>query len=187
MRSRTIRTFLISVAAGLLMISSVVNADPPLESGRVIRIELGDAYTWVDFKTGYRVVIGLDILDFCNGPPNTYSVFQFQIVDIPTLEDRFVVNDSGYVPVQVFDFIDFNCAIFTAIGPVAVGMANFRLTDSDFFGTVETNDANAWGFNVHGALTDTSTGELRRLAATSRLMFNTQSDGVRAHSSIRLN
>ena len=186
MQPRTTRIILVSVAAGLLAMSSFVNADPPLESGKVIRTEWTAAYTWVDFKTGYRIVIGLDINDFCNGPPNDVSTFPITSVDVPTLENRFVVNGGGLVPTQIFDFMVFDCALFTAVGPVAEGMAEFHVVDNDWFGTTETNDANAWGFNVHGKLTDTDTGELRTLAAKSRLMFNTNSGGVKARTTIQL-
>ena len=54
---------------------------------------------------------------------------------------------------RVWDFLAFDCELFTTIDPVASGDAKLRNVDNDLFGTVDPN-ANAWSFMAHGQLED---------------------------------
>jgi hypothetical protein len=177
MKSRIFLALQIPVVAILMLFTTPTLADPPSERGIVMESDVTIAYTWVDLRTGYRVVVGADMDEYCAFIFN-FDTLPVTMVDIPTLESRFVVHGGGIVRAEVFNFIEFDCALFTAVGPVAEGMAEFKVVDNDWLGTVETNAANAWGFNVKGTLTDNATGEPRRLIAMQRLMFNDQRGDV---------
>ena len=145
-----------SISAALLLTtilsSGPIAADPPALSGIVTRGEAAVARSWVDFDSGLRIVVGADLDEFCAGVDNFDYV---EITDIQLASGRIIGLDKGIVQTTVWDFTDFDCALFTTIDPVASGFARIRTTDNDLLG-FEPGDSNtnAFGSMVHGKLED---------------------------------
>lgn len=127
-----------------------INNAPPA-SGVVLRGTTDFAVSWVDFKNGTQVIIGADIVEFCNGTID---------FDVATYMDVYV-NDRPFLShlfgddlrTSVWGFTDFDCDKFTTLEPLAVGLSDLVNTDNDFFGSgPDDNNANAWGFRAHGTL-----------------------------------
>ena len=155
----------------LMSLSCAVLADPPPFSGVVERNDYPAAYTWVDFESGLRIVIGADMDEFCSGLLN-FDLMAFQDVTIP--DGRIVSNGIGEeMQTSVWDFLDFDCALFTSIDPVASGYARLRVLDNDLQGIAEGDtNTNVWTFMAHGKLED-PWGSTFNLKASSTQLFGT--------------
>ena len=141
-------------------------------SGIVTRYEAPVGRTWVDFDSGLRVVVGADMDEFCAGIVNFDLV---EITDIQLASERLLTLETGRVQATVWDFTDFDCALFTTNDPVASGFARMRTTDNDFFGTdPDDTNANAFGWMAHGKLED-QYGTRLMLNAFSRIVFGNNS------------
>lgn len=134
----------------LISLSCLVFADPPPFSGVVIRDEAPFAISWIDPEAGLRVIIGADMDEFCADTFN-FDLIAFQDVNLPS--GRIVSNMSAIMQTTVWDFLEFDCAMFTTIDPVASGFAKLRGLDNDLTGSV-VNNTNAWTWMVHGKLED---------------------------------
>jgi len=144
-------------------------SNAPDVSGIVTRAEWPVAYTWPDFKTGLRVTLGLDMLEFCDGIDD-FDVIPYQDVNSPTGE--LLTLGKGTLRAAVWPFTDFDCALFTTIAPLATGDAEFVNNDNDLLGTPGwENNTNVWGFSAHGLLTR-PTGEIAVLSAERRVSFS---------------
>ena len=55
--------------------ASLDEVGPPPVSGIIVREGLPTAYTWIDLDTGLRVIVGVDMDEFCAG------TIDFDIVD----------------------------------------------------------------------------------------------------------
>jgi len=123
---------------------------PPTESGIIYRGETAVGLTWVDVDSGLRVVLGADMNEYCAGIVN-FDPFATQTANLPG--GRLVMNGGAEVQVTVWDFLAFDCGLFTTMDPVASGTANLRGVDNDVQGTVVTN-TNTWGWSAQGNLVD---------------------------------
>ena len=137
-------------ATVLMSISCIAVADPPPFSGIVVRDDFNDAYTWIDPEAGLRVIVGADVDEFCAGNIN-FDLMAFQDVNLPF--GRTVSNFGGLVQTTVWDFLEFDCNLFTTIDPVASGLARFRWVDNDLWAS-DNNNSYAWTLMVHGRLED---------------------------------
>ncbi len=130
--------------------SGIGNA--PEFSGIIVRGQATNAWTWVDVVSGYRVVIGADMNEYCAGVINFDLVF-FQDINLSNGRPLLEVVDGDDMRTTVWDFLSFDCALFTTVDPVAYGYADLVNTDNDLFGTAPgDNNANAWGLRAHGIL-----------------------------------
>ena len=167
-------------ATVLMSVTCVAFADPPPFSGVVVRDEAPVALTWVDAEAGLRVVVGADLDEFCAGIDN-FDLIAFQDVNLPS--GRILSNMSGFMQTTVWDFLDFDCGLFTTIDPVAAGFANLRGTDNDLFGS-NINNANAWTWMVHGTLEDPWGTQLMLSGHVTRVFSN--NGGFKINSQIVL-
>jgi hypothetical protein len=142
-----------SIAAiTLIAISCVAFADPPPASGVVVRFEAPAAYTWFDPESGLRVIVGADVDEFCAGNLN-FDIVEWQ--DVNLADGRTLTNGNGVMQATVWDFLEFDCDLFTTVDPVASGYARFRYVDNDIFGIAEGDrNANSWTFMANGKLED---------------------------------
>ena len=82
---------------------------------------------------------------------------------------------KGTVQTTVWDFTDFDCALFTTIDPVASGDARLRLTDNDTDGIgPDDRNTNAYGYMAHGRL-ENAEGDRMLLNAFIRFVFGNNS------------
>ena len=167
----------------ILLSSGPVAADPPAISGIVTRDQIPAAFTWVDFDSGLRVIVGADIDEFCAGNLNFDLV---EVTDKVPASGRIIELLKGTVQTTVWDFLDFDCALFTTIDPVASGDAKLRSTDNDLEGTApDDRNTNAWGFMAHGRLEGLD-GTRMSLNAFIRYVFG-NSSGFHVTSKVVLN
>jgi hypothetical protein len=124
-------------------------ANPPAESGIVVRDDLPIAGTWIDVKAELRVVVGADMLEFCAGIID-FDLVPHHMVFLPGGRDVFLYKGPMYT--TVWPFLDFDCDLFTTVTPLAAGYADVVNTDNDPF-SADANTANPYGFMAHGTLT----------------------------------
>lgn len=140
----------------------------PAESGIVMRAGVPFAVTWVDGATGFRVVLGADLDEFCNGIIN-FDIWSLQDV---FLDGRTVGIAKDETQTSVWDFPSFDCSLYLTRDPVASGYANVIYNDNFAQGTgPDDATANAWGYSAHGTLTD-GDGEDVHFSGHLRQKFN---------------
>jgi hypothetical protein len=150
----------------------------PAASGVVIRGEGVAAWAWPDVKSGLQVVAGVDMLEFCAGIIN-FDVTPIKYANLP--DGRINELAQGMVQATVWDFVDFDCALFTTRDPVASGVARYQYTDNDVTLAGE-NSADSWGVTVHGTLARPN-GDEAALAAHFRALIR---DGAFVHGVYRV-
>lgn len=154
---------------------------PPF-SGIIERSEIPTAFTWIDFKSGLRVIVGADMDEFCAGTIN-FDLVWYQDIYNPT---RLLGQGQGEVQTTVWDFLEFDCALFTTVPPVASGVAHFINTDNDFDGVGEDdNFANAWTLRANGTLYYSDGGAPAQLNAFQKQLFGANT-GYKAVSKVSL-
>jgi hypothetical protein len=164
-------------------IANLDDVGPPPASGVVLRDGNPVAYTWVDFDTGLRVIVGADMDEFCAGI-NNFDIIPYQDVNLP--DGRLVTLGKGPIQTTVWDFLDFDCALFTTVEPVAYGRANFIEVDNDLFGIEEGDkNTNTWAYSARGRLA-TSDGGTVRLNAFVRQQFGNEG-GFKIVRKVQLN
>ena len=130
-------------------VSALADKDgPPAEAGIIMRGSFPVGVTWVDFEAGTRVFFGVDINEFCAGTID-FELMDFQDANLPG--GRIVSNGVGKMQTTVFDFLDFDCEMFTTIPPIAEGTTTLRAVDNDLEFSVVHN-TNTWGYMAHGKL-----------------------------------
>jgi hypothetical protein len=127
----------------------------PEQSGIVERASGAYAVSWPDQATGWRVVFGADMLEFCDGIID-FDELQWADKYLPT-DDR-IVSLNTYEPrTSVWPFTDFDCALFTTVEPLATGYSKFTYVDNDL-SLSEHPNVNSWGFKANGTLAWTMDG-----------------------------
>lgn len=161
----------------LMAMTFVAFADPPPFSGIVVRDSDPSAFTWIDAEAGLRVVVGADMDEYCAGIIN-FDLIAYQDVNLSS--GRIVSNMRGFMQTTVWDFLEFDCDLFTSVDPVASGFANFRWVDNDLLAS-DNNNNYAWTWMVHGKLEDPwgsrmiLSGHISRVfGAKSGFRFNSQ-------------
>lgn len=131
---------------------------PLMPGPNIVRSQNTYAMAYVDPDAGLLAVIGTDIVAFCtSGAP--FDIVDLQTISVP--EDanrlnRLIQGDD--MTASVWPFTSFDCGLFTTMDPVGTGMVKLVQTDNDVltFLNPDSRNANAFGFRVHGALTDPS-------------------------------
>ena len=155
MRVNLARNFLVVTA---VLFSTSVLSNPPAASGpNVIRFNDDFAVFNIDTRNGLSAVLGADPNEFCNGIVN-FDTVSYLEVDVPEDANRISQKLSGHVQASVWPFTVFDCTLFSTVPPLATGMAKVKGTDNDLFVFLNPDNvnANAFGYNAHGALTDQS-------------------------------
>ena len=127
-------------------------SNAPAESGIIMRGERPAAYTWVDVDSGLRLIIGADINEFCSGIIN-FDLVAFQDAYLPEGRPILEILQGEDMQTTVWDFLPFDCVLFTSVDPAASGVADLVNTDNDLFGNAGDRNANAWTFTAQGTLT----------------------------------
>ena len=145
----------LKLAATVFMVATIgiVNADPPTNSGVVTRGSYTNAWFDVDMKNGLSSVVGVDIVELCNGPAD-FDVFYYsdKLVQkglrINTLE-------KAELTASVWPFTVYDCDRFRTMAPLAVGTATLVSRDNDLFGPQfceEKNNINSFRRKANGTL-----------------------------------
>ncbi len=147
-------------------------ANAPAQSGIVERGEGVWALSWADPGTGWRVTFGVDMLEFCDGIVDFDEVHWADKV-IPQEVERIVsLAKKGEARTSVWPFMDFDCALFTTIDPLASGLSVLISPDNDLTGTPGAN-MNSWGFMAHGRLSWTVDGSHAQFSFHRRVQWDT--------------
>jgi hypothetical protein len=163
---------LVPALTAVIAWTTTVLAGPPAQSGIVTRDEAEDFGIIVDQEAGLILITGIDPVEFCAGNTDSDGLPNI-IVDIPSDPERLARFVRGEGQTSVWDFVQFNCDMFNALQPVAVGMAVTNYTDNDF-NLAPTPNANAFGFTVNGTLYDPITSEPKHLNAVWQGLINKQ-------------
>ena len=145
----TLATILVTVGA-----LGVASAEPPANSGVVVRDGYFFGFFDFDADAGLSVVLGFDpYLECTVGAP-----FDFMSYSDKILQGGLRVNthEKAEVVASVWPFTDsFDCGFFTTETRLADGLANYSLHDNDLFGNrfcEEKNNINAFGYKANGTL-----------------------------------
>jgi hypothetical protein len=144
-------------------------ANAPDFSGIVERSDGYAAYTWADPATGWRVTFGLDMLEYCDGIVD-FDLLYWADKNIPNDPDRIVSLNKMEARTAVWPFLDFDCALFTSVDPLASGMSTFYYIDNDILGSTSAN-TNSWGFMASGTLAWTADGSPAQFSFVRRLVW----------------
>jgi hypothetical protein len=170
---------------------------PPSESGKVVRYQ--DEY-WLWFRdrnAGYTLFLGVDIREFCNGVDD-FDEFNFRDIFVPNTDpgvvDRIVSMARGDdIRAYVWSWSDPStqgCAYYTSIDPIANGTARVIGVDNDLvmWGDPDRNNANSYGWSVHGTLEDPE-GQVYNLSAHFRYVWKWAwpADGSKDKISVKIN
>lgn len=156
----------ITLAAVLMTLFSAAYADPPAQSGVVVRD--GDFFgtIWVDENAGLMVVFD-DVVGFCSDPGFEFTVVPFMAAlvsgDFPPNEGRLVYRLRGEIMASVWPIFEFDCDTFLGQLPIADGMVTVSGNDNDLFANLNPgNNINVFKYRAHGFLY-TPDGERKRL------------------------
>ena len=142
----------------------------------VLRGEDYAAWVIVDSKTGLTTINGFDGMAlFCNGE-FLPDIVPIQLVFLPNNDFRAIVLEQGEIYTEVFDGAwdfenDDGCDFLTNAQLLAEGPTQFILTDNDAFGDPNSNNANAYGVNIHGRLT-TPDDKMKSLNTSLRFLWH---------------
>ena len=146
-------------------------ANAPPQSGIVERGDGVWAVSWSDSKTGWRVVFGADMLEFCSGIVDFDEVHWADKV-LPQETERIVdLSKKGEARTSVWPFMAFDCGLFTTVDPLASGLSVLISTDNDFYGSNNPN-TNSWGFRAHGTLAWTADGSPAHFSFHRQLVWH---------------
>jgi len=143
---------------------SVASAEPPANSGVVVRDGYFFGFFDVDTDAGLSIVLGFDPSLDCIGEAS----FDFMSYSDKILQGGLRVNtlEKAEVFASVWPIMeDFDCDIFTTELPLASGFARYSLHDNDLFGwefCEEKNNINSFGYKANGTLYS-PLGEKKRL------------------------
>jgi hypothetical protein len=167
---------------------------PPAESGIVTRGGAPFALTWIDEQVGLRAIVGGDPKEFCAGVVNFDLISWKEVLvaegvvsrgDPPAAFDRVVSRWVGHdMYTTVWDFLEFDCAKFTSMDPIAFGTSTMRGTDNDVYYTTVHN-AEAWGLMAQGTLEWTADGSPAHFSGHQRIHF-TNAKGLKLTQTISL-
>ena len=157
--------------------------DAPPFSGIIERAEFPSAYSWVDFKSGLRLTIGLDMLEYCDGTIN-FDLIWYKDIYNPS---RWLGQGQGEdLQTDVWPFLEFDCELFTTVPPLASGVAYFRSMDNAYDGVGEDdNFTNSWGGHANGTLYYSDGGAPAQLNAFIKQQYG-ENQGYRMHSKVAL-
>jgi len=145
-------------------------ANAPDFSGIVERSDGPSAYVFPDAATGWQVTFGVDMLEFCDGIAD-FDLLYWADKNLPNDPDRWVSLNKMEARTAVWPFLDFDCALFTTVEPLATGMSTFYFIDNDILGSDSPN-TNSWGFMAAGTLAWTADGTPAQFSFHRRLVWH---------------
>lgn len=155
-------------------------ADPPPQSGVVMRYDTYGAFIWFDFQNDWSVYLGLDLYEFCAGSID-FGTISIMEVFMKGDGHRFKNHRTGDLFATVWPGIagpsDVCAQISSGTGqPIATGMVRIKANDNDVEPGLNPgrHNINSFGFNSNGTLYDFSTGEPLRFMSSYHAMW----DGV---------
>jgi len=171
------------IACALAVVAFGANADPPDQSGIVMR---GD-YMWgiapVDEEAGLMAVLGFDPVEVCSGNFD-FDVISWSDKDI---QDglRLSTLAKGDMTTSVWNFYPFqgNCNRFLTEQPLATGLSKYKITDNDWYGLRycdSKNNMNTVTRSAHGALY-TPSGERKQFQWVRNNWFDCDTETVKVH------
>jgi hypothetical protein len=162
----------------LVAIAAPVSADPPPESGAVVRIQDDEGFgVFPDFVNGYWVFSNVSRTDFCTwfydmageDFPTNQSTDSVQLVFV---SDALVINVDGGGPTWLHAFVGpdpfINPCDGSEVEAALWGDAKVRVNDND--GPNEGKRANSFGNRGQGTLYD-ETGQAYRYSWTFRAVW----------------
>jgi hypothetical protein len=154
-----------AIAPILVAVSAlgVASAEPPANSGVVVRDGYFFGFFDVDTDAGLSIVLGFDPSLECIGEAS----FDFMSYSDKILQGGLRVNtlEKGEVIASVWPTTDFDCDLFTTELPLALGLVRFSVHDNDLFGPQfceEKNNINSFGYKANGTLYSPF-GEMKQL------------------------
>lgn len=125
-------------------------------AGQVSRFEEGVFRRLYDEKSNIHVVLGGNIVDFCNGEGSASGVVDVQHVDHPTQENRYHRTWRGELFATVWEGplrFPASCDDYGVMTPVVATTVNARFHDNDFVAGQhdgKNTDSYGWSFNGPG-------------------------------------
>jgi hypothetical protein len=157
--------------------------DAPPFSGIVERLGLPDGATWVDDKSGLRLIIGFDVVEYCGGTED-FDLVWYQ--DLYRNNGWQGLGQGEDMRTSVWPFLAWDCDMFTTVSPVASGLADLIVNDNAWSGfDPDKNRANSWGKSVHGHLNYTDGGAKAVLSAHIQQVYS-DAGGYKVNSKISL-
>jgi len=161
-------------------ISQELDKDPPAQSGpRVARFEDYTYWFFSDLESELTIVVGLEVLPFCEDGIFNVDVIEMQEVTNPQTQDlvNTLVHGDDLV-VTVWPLVEGYCYEFLENDPIAWGTMDVVATDNDLYAWLnDQNRTNTWGFAGHGSL-ETADGPAE-VSAHFRLVSHEGGDGAR--------
>ncbi|MBE0593563.1 MAG: hypothetical protein IH616_14310 [Gemmatimonadales bacterium] len=147
-------------------------ANAPEQTGVVYRGSSTDfGWSFPDFKTGWQVTFGFDVVQYCNGVWDGDELYWADKL-LPGDEFRDVsLNKFGEARTAVWPFTDFDCDLFATVAPLASGTSVMLLIDNDWSGSARPN-TNTWGWMLHGTLAWTADDSPAQFSFHRRLVWN---------------
>ena len=176
------KKIVLSLIVGIFLVPASALADPPEESGIVIRYGVP---TGVFFNGNFgtrMVTYGGDPIKACEETPQVFDLWYAQDVLLPVDEVVFSLFKGPNVRTQVWPFAGFNCDLILTVPPLAEGTSTVVWTDNNLWGS-ETDRANSWNVSAHGVLYD-ALGE--DYVFQHNLHCTWKGDSIKCHSKIRL-
>lgn len=146
------RRMMFSLGIGFLLVCSLGAADPPEESGIVMRGDAPMALFYIDDSGTKSVVYGADIVEYCLGTVD-FDIWQYKDKYLPIDDVVATLMKGEEIRTSVWPFGVFDCNLFLSVPPLAVGTSKLVLTDNNLY-ALETNRANSWSLSAHGILLD---------------------------------
>jgi hypothetical protein len=138
-----------------LALAADFQGNSPAESGIVIRGGAYGSISWMDEESGLRAVFGISMADYCAGNLNFTDYVTGMIVFTPSGDVH--RNQQAPIYTEVYGFTDWDCELFTTIGPLATGYSMLKNVDNDLDGvSPDDPSANAWKWTANGVLAYTA-------------------------------
>ena len=157
----------------LVGFSGLAYAEPPAQSGNVIRYEGGFTTWFYDADQDITAYFGFDPAVLCSG--GGWVVTPSSIMEMWKSDgSRFHTHLAGQLPTFVYPG-EPDCFVIATNDPIATGVTNFRRNDNDQWADVgpDRNNVNSWGVSANGTLFGFLTNEPMRFM----LQFHGMWDG----------
>lgn len=161
----------------------------------IIRSESGFGCFYTDPQAGMTAVIGFDLVDLCtNGPPPIHDIVEFQSINVPADEDRFIYIAGGTdVTASVWPssigpyLLNQDCGFLGTIDPLATGTVEFTWTDNDNNPAAsDGRNANSYGLSIKHSEMNRADGSIVKFQGHFRLVWDGDSQGFVYETKINL-
>jgi hypothetical protein len=156
----------------------------------VVRGLLALGFIILDERNELTSVIGFteaELADFCITGNTQPHLAEFLDVIRPTgtVKESWKGEDD---PVLIWPFLSDNlCGVLASTAPRWAGTTDWRGTDNEVFGLGEGPAANSVGFQAHGEVTDSETGDELRYQAAFRIVVSPDGEEVIGVPAVHIN